>query len=51
MIETRPEFLALLKAASQVKMTAAQIREQRISFVHGQSGVNKDRVREILYGE
>lgn len=32
---TDPALLARLKAAASVKMTPAQRREQRISFIHG----------------
>lgn len=48
--KTSPELLDLLAQAAKVRMTPQQVMDQRISFVHGQSGVPKDRVKQILYG-
>lgn len=41
---------ALLRAAAGRKMTPAEVREQRVSFVYGQMGgrVTKDWVRDRL---
>lgn len=48
----RPELEALLKEALKHKMTPAEIREQRVSFVYGmlpsRSPVIKDEVRARL---
>lgn len=45
MSEDLAELIA--RARSHV-MTPAEIREQRVSFVYGQVGGSKDKVREML---
>ncbi|MGV2975704.1 hypothetical protein AB1P65_09625 [Roseibium alexandrii] len=40
-----------LAKASKHIMTPSEKRAQRISFIHGQTGVDKDRISEILDGE
>lgn len=51
-IKTNEALLKALREASQHEPTAAELRDQRISFVMGSlkedSTVTRDRVREIL---
>ena len=46
-----PYLADLLKRAAKRKMTPAEKRAQRMSFIHGQTGVDKDRILEILDGQ
>ena len=48
---TDEDLLKRLRAAKSDEMTPAEKRAQRISFIHGQTGVDKDRISEILDGE
>jgi hypothetical protein len=50
---TEPALLdKLVEAARHYRMTPAEKRAQRISFVYGQvgPGISKERIAEILYG-
>jgi hypothetical protein len=47
-LTTNPKLLDLMALAAKTKMTKAERDEQAISFVAGQTGIDKDRVREIL---
>jgi hypothetical protein len=51
-LKTRPELLSKLKQTVGRKPSAAEIREQRISFVFGMmkpgSGITREEVRQIL---
>jgi hypothetical protein len=50
-LKTRPELLSKLQTAGR-KLSAAEILEQRISFVFGSlkrdSGITREQVRQIL---
>ncbi len=53
---TDPELLALLERAKDYKMTPAERREQRISFVYGNvafgnPSITREQVEAILFGE
>jgi hypothetical protein len=53
---TDPELLALLERAKGHKMTPAELREQRISFVYGNIAmenptITREQVEAILFGE
>lgn len=57
-LKTDPKLLNTLERAAKTKMTAAQKREQTVSFVMSSfvnnEGVTREKVREILaeqYGE
>jgi len=51
-LKTSPELLSKLKQTVERKLSAAEILEQRISFVFGSlkpgSGITRERVRQIL---
>lgn len=49
-IKTDPRLLTALRAVAGRPMTRAELDEQRVSFVYGQtrSALTKDQVREIL---
>lgn len=47
----RPDLTRLLINAAKVKMTPAQIREQRISFVFGQLMESPNVTREMVEAE
>lgn len=50
-----PELTAALARVKDYKMTPAERREQRVSFVYGQMGhrstLTKDDIRQMLYGD
>lgn len=48
---TDEELLQRLREAKAHEMTPAEKRAQRISFIHGQTGVDKDRISKILDGQ
>ncbi|WP_306147275.1 MULTISPECIES: hypothetical protein [unclassified Roseibium] len=45
------QFADQLAKAATRQMTPEQKRAQRISFIHGQTGVDKERISKILDGE
>lgn len=51
-LQTRPDLLKALKDAAAKPASAAELREQRISFIMGsldrKSGVTRDRVIKVL---
>lgn len=51
-LKTDPGLLSALQGASQRKQTAAEMLEQRISFVYGsvssKNGVTRDQVRQLI---
>lgn len=51
-LKTDPGLLSALRGAAQHKQTAAEILEQRVSFVYGsvdsQNGVTRDQIRMLI---
>lgn len=51
-LKTDPGLLSALQGASQHKQTAAEMLEQRVSFVYGsvssKNGVTRDQVRKLI---
>jgi hypothetical protein len=51
-LKTDPNLLSALRGAAQHKQTAAEILEQRVSFVYGavdsQNGVTRDQIRKLI---
>lgn len=51
-LKTDPGLLSALQGAAQHKQTAAEMLEQRVSFVYGsvgsQNGVTREQVRKLI---
>ncbi|GJB76976.1 hypothetical protein ACK56M_08750 [Pseudomonas sp. s4] len=51
-LKTNPELLSALRGAAQHKQTAAEMLEQRVSFVYGsvdaQNGVTREQIRKLI---
>lgn len=47
-IKTNPTLLEKLYKMAKTEMTDEQLKQQIISWVHGQTGITKDKVKETL---